>query len=212
METIAAVPEMVPAAKEETALPVSPLAAEPPPCPQPAPIVQPVPTAMDVPAEVKGEEIAITLGDRRYRVRGHQKHTSYAILRVNLLAGRGDGFHVDSLDLYAARQRAAFVQQAAIETVLKEEAIKHDLRHVLRKPEELQDQQIRKALEPKRADVAINDEDCAAALDLLKDPRLLERILEDFERCGIVGEETNNPRNRQTPMNRAIFMRILRNA
>ena len=190
VETIAAMPETEPAAKEETATSILSLAAEPP-CPEPAPNVPLVSTAMDVPAEVKGEEIVITLGDRRYRVRGLRKNTSYAILRVNLLAGRGDGFHVDTLDLYAARQRAAFIKQAAVETGLKEEAIKHDLRHVLRKLEELQDQQIRKALEPKRADIAISDEDRAAALDLLKDSRLLERILEDFERCGMVGEETN---------------------
>jgi len=31
----------------------------------------------------------------------------------------------------------------------------------------------------------------AEALELLKDSRLLERILEDFERCGVVGECTN---------------------
>jgi len=30
-----------------------------------------------------------------------------------------------------------------------------------------------------------------AALELLKDPNLLERILADFESCGVVGEETN---------------------
>ena len=35
------------------------------------------------------------------------------------------------------------------------------------------------------------EEDRTAALDLLRDPRLLDRILEDFERCGMVGEETN---------------------
>ena len=34
-------------------------------------------------------------------------------------------------------------------------------------------------------------EEQAAALELLRDPRLLERVLEDFERCGAVGEETN---------------------
>ena len=28
-------------------------------------------------------------------------------------------------------------------------------------------------------------------MELLRDPRLLERVLEDFERCGAVGEETN---------------------
>jgi len=31
----------------------------------------------------------------------------------------------------------------------------------------------------------------AEALRLLRDPHLLERVLEDFEKCGVVGEETN---------------------
>ena len=34
-------------------------------------------------------------------------------------------------------------------------------------------------------------EEQAAALELLRDPRLLERVLEDFDKCGVVGEETN---------------------
>ena len=54
-------------------------------------------------------------GDRRYRVRGLAKNLSYDVLKVNLMASRGDGFHVDTLDLYAARQRAAFIKQAAME-------------------------------------------------------------------------------------------------
>lgn len=107
------------------------------------------------------------------------------------MAARGDGFHVDTLDLYAARQRAVFLKQAAIEMGLKDNVIKHDLRHVVRKLEELQDRQIQQALEPNKPEVAIGEQDRAAALDLLKDPRLLDRILDDFERCGVVGEETN---------------------
>jgi DNA primase catalytic core len=149
------------------------------------------PAAAGVPVEVNGEEIAITLGDRRYRVRGLSKNPSYSLLRVNLLAARGDGFHVDTLDLYSARQRAVFLKQAAIEMGVKEDAVKHDLRDVLRKLEEIQDQQLHKTLEPKQSAIAMSEQDRAAALELLKDPRLLDRILADFERCGVVGEETN---------------------
>ena len=35
------------------------------------------------------------------------------------------------------------------------------------------------------------EEERAAAMKLLRDPRLLDRILEDFAQCGVVGEETN---------------------
>ena len=158
------------AAKEETVLP---LAAE------------------TLPAEVRGEEIVITLGDRRYRVRGLAKNLSYDLLKINLLASKSEGFHVDTLDLYSARQRAVFVKQAALEMQVKEDVVRHDLGRVLLKLEEMQDEQITKALNPKPVAVAINEEDRAAALELLRDPDLTGRILRDFELCGFVGEETN---------------------
>jgi hypothetical protein len=170
-------PETATAAKEET---VFPLAA-----------VSVTAKEVDVPAEVRGEEIVITLGDRRYRVRGLQKNLSYDLLKINLLASRAEGFHVDTLDLYSARQRAVFVKQAALEMQVKEDVVRHDLGRVLLKLEEMQDEQITKALDPKPAAVAINEEDRAAALELLRDPDLTGRILRDFELCGVVGEETN---------------------
>jgi hypothetical protein len=55
----------------------------------------------------------------------------------------------------------------------------------------MQDAQIKQALAPKDETVAMTDHDQAEALKLLRDPRLLERIVEDFARCGVVGEETN---------------------
>jgi DNA primase len=142
-------------------------------------------------ARVNGDEIVIEQGDRRYRVRGLAKNLSHELLKINLLASKGDGFHVDTLDLYSARQRAVFLKQAAVELAVKEDVVKHDLGRVLRKLEELQEEQIRKALEPKKTEVTMSEEDRAAALDLLRDPHLLDRILEDFARCGVVGEETN---------------------
>ena len=174
-----------PAAKETMNDTVFSLAAEQPPVPTPSPPV------VDVPADVKGEEIVITLGDRRYRIRGLAKNLSYELLKVNLLASRGDGFHVDTLDLYSARQRSVFQKQAAIEMAVKEEIVKRDLGRVLLKLEELQDEQIRKTLEPKQEQITLSEAEKAPALDLLKDHQLLDRILTDFARCGVVGEETN---------------------
>jgi DNA primase len=164
-----------PAAKEET---VSPLAAA----------LEPEPPAA---AETKGGDLAIEFGDRRYRVRGLEKNTSHDLLKINLLASKADAFHVDALDLYSARQRAVFVKQAALEMGVKEDVVKHDLGRLLLRLEELQDRQIRQALEPKRQEPVMGESDRAAALDLLRDPRLLDRILADFARCGVVGEETN---------------------
>jgi hypothetical protein len=149
-----------------------------------------VPVA-DVPCEHQGEDVIFCFADRRYRVRGLAKNTAFDSLKVNLLAGRGDHFHVDTLDLYGARQRAIFLKQASTELGVHEDVLKADLGKVLLKLEQLQDQQIRAALAPKDTTVRLSDEETAAALALLKDPKLLDRILEDFRRCGVVGEETN---------------------
>ncbi|MGB6002053.1 MAG: CHC2 zinc finger domain-containing protein, partial [Thermoanaerobaculia bacterium] len=142
--------------------------------------------------EVRPQEVVLPVGDRRYRVRGLERNLSYDVLKVNLFASRGEGFHVDTLDLYSARHRGQFVKQAAIELGVEPKVVKRDLGRVLLKLEELQDEQIQKALAPKEATpVELSESERREALKLLRDPELLERILADFEACGIVGEETN---------------------
>jgi hypothetical protein len=176
---------------------VFPLAAEAAlPAPSPLQVEHRAEHRIDVPVEVRGEDIFITQGDRRYRVRGLQKNMSHELLKINVLVSgttpRGEpAFHVDTFDLYAARQRSMFTKQAADELGIKEDAIRRDLGHVLMKLEEMQDEQIEQALAPKEEAVTMTAEERAAAMELLRDPRLLERIVEDFARCGVVGEETN---------------------
>ena len=143
------------------------------------------------PAPLAGDEITFDLGERRYRVRGLPKNLSHDALRVNVLAARGSRVFVDTLDLYSARQRAAFVKQAAAEMESQEDTVKRDIGQVLLKLEAAQDEIIKRALEPKADEVKLSDEEQAEALALLRDPKLLDRILADFEACGVVGEHTN---------------------
>ena len=167
----------------------SPLAAEAEPeiaSPTPPPSTPP-----DVPTEIKADEVVITLGERRYRIRGLDKNLAFDVLRVNILAARGDNFYVDTFDLYSAKQRASFIKQAALDLGLEDETIKKDLGKVLLKLEALQEQQIHKTLEPKTKTPSLSDAEHDAALELLRDPLLLERILADFKRAGVVGEEVN---------------------
>jgi hypothetical protein len=56
---------------------------------------------------------------------------------------------------------------------------------------DLQREMLRKTLTPGEEKPLMTDEEEAAALELLRDPRLLDRVLADFEKCGVVGEETN---------------------
>src|ERR1700675_3416655 len=50
---------------------------------------------------------------------------------------------------------------------------------------------LRKTLTPEVEETIMTAEEKTAAMELLCDPRLLKRVLEDFEKCGVVGGETN---------------------
>jgi DNA primase catalytic core len=172
----------------------SPLAAREPSATEPALPASPVPPApaLEITAEVKDQEIVLAFGERRYRVRGLQKNLSYELLKVNLLAAHGERFYVDTLDLYAAKQRASYIAQAAVELLVGEDILKADFGRVLLKLEQLQEEQIRKAVEPKPLDTPqMSEQEREMALALLSSPDLLDRILTDFQACGIVGERTN---------------------
>ena len=196
IEPIEEEPEPAPAASPaeiETDVPL--LAAEPEPVAPQEPKAAPSPT-IDMPVEMRRDDIFLAQSDRRYRVRGLNKNMSYELLKVNVLVSgrtpRGESaFHVDTLDLYSARQRSVFTKQASEELGLKEEVLRRDLGRVLLKLEELQDEQIKAALAPKEEAVTMNEDERAEAMELLRSPHLLERIVEDFARCGMVGEETN---------------------
>jgi hypothetical protein len=124
-------------------------------------------------------------------VRGLAKNLSAEVLKVNVLASKGEAYHVDSFDLYGARARAHYITQAAKELACREDVIKLDLGRILLKLEALQAERIRGALtrEPERPKMTAADE--AEALALLKTPDLLARIVADFDACGLVGEATN---------------------
>ncbi len=161
----------------------------------PAAAVPPI-ARHDIPAEIKDKEIIITLGSRRYRIRGLDKNLSYEQMKINLLVSGpafegGEAVHVDTLDLYQARPRGVFIKQAASELGVKEEVIKRDLGKILLKLEALQEKRIQAAQEPKEKAITLTDDETQSALALLKSPNLLDQILEDFNHCGVVGEATN---------------------
>ncbi|MCH6259251.1 CHC2 zinc finger domain-containing protein [Puniceicoccaceae bacterium K14] len=138
-----------------------------------------------------GEDHEVTIGDRVYRVRGLGRNASLEVLKINLRVMFDGLFHVDNLDLYQAKQRNAFILAAADETTLKVELLKRDLGKVLLALEELQEKRLRDDLEIESSGPKLSEDEKTKALDLLRDPKLLDRILSDFAACGVVGEETN---------------------
>ncbi|MFC6944560.1 toprim domain-containing protein [Paraburkholderia dipogonis] len=174
------------AARSLAAKAVHPTVAAVTPLPAAAEAVVP---SLDVACEVSGAEIVFAFGAVRYRVRGFDaKATATAgALKVNVLASAGELFHVDTFDLYYAKARASYIARAAAELRVKEEAVKADLGRMLLKLEMLQS-----AVEvPVSSAEAMTADEKRAALDLLRTPELLARIVSDFAACGVVGEETN---------------------
>ena len=192
-------PPVVPSSAADAMPKDKPVAEEETP-PLPAAAVPSAPAA-DAPAHVSAREAVLVFGEgndaRRWRVRSLPKNLAVGVLKVNVMVS-ADGvdnsgrFHVDTLDLYAARARAVFIQQAAAELGTADGVLKTDLGRVLLKLEALQDEAIREALAPKEpAAPSMTEADQAEALALLKSPALMTRIVDDFDACGVVGERTN---------------------
>jgi hypothetical protein len=143
-----------------------------------------------------GDEIGVTMNGRVYRVLGLFRNTGAGVMKVNVKVsgrnGRGEEcWHGDTLDMEMARQRAGFVKQTAHELGVKEEHIHSEVGKLWSVLEDLQREHLKKTLEPPREEVTLTTEEEKEALELLRDPKLLERVLTDFDRCGVVGEETN---------------------
>src|SRR5690606_18233889 len=155
-------------------------ASEPPPA-SPSPSATPAGSS---------DEVTFRFGDRRWRVRGLPNKPLPGSLRVNVLCQRESGaFHVDTLELYSARQRAHFTKLASDELGVEERVVKRDLGEVLLKLEEFLEKRQKESERVERRE--LTDAEKIEALELLRDPRLLDRILDDFERAGVVGEATN---------------------
>lgn len=175
--------------------------AAPPEAKAPEPLASPVPDPAPAPPEEEtaDHEVRLRFGDRAWRVRGLDRNTRYDTLRVNLMVRREDaeadprlnGFHLDSIDMYSAKHRAGFVRAAASELAVEETVVSRDLGRVLLRLEELQDEAIQQAMQPVNTPITLDEEERAEALDLLKAPDLLDRIVADYARCGVVGDRTN---------------------
>jgi len=150
------------------------------------------PSTPELPVDIDGNELRLALGDRQYTVRGIEKNPSYDVLKVWIKATHGSFVHIDTVELYAAKQRAAWLRQAGIELGVSEETLRSDLATLLRVVEQRQDALIRAATQPAAvAAPALSAEQHDAGLALLRDPQLIDRIAVDVEATGVVGETSN---------------------
>jgi len=126
-------------------------------------------------------------------VRGWKKNTTPEAMRVNVQVRTSEGgYFVDTLDLYAARARVSFIKQASVELGVGEDVVKRELGAVLLKLEGLQDElmvQARKPATPAAPILSAEEEE--QAMQLLRAPDLMQRIVQDLHALGVVGEDMN---------------------
>ena len=141
--------------------------------------------------ETNGTDLHLNIHSRRYRVRGIQRNLSPHQLKVNVMATRDDLVFMDTFDLCKARARATFVKATATELYVDEQTIKRDVGRLLLEVEQVQHDQMEAATRQKETIVEITSDERRAALTLLRAPNLMQRILEDYDACGLVGEQDN---------------------
>jgi DNA primase catalytic core len=183
--SLCAVPDGDVEAKSALALPEPPAAALPAP-----PEAEPI-------AQADERQVTLTFGERRYRVRGLPTQLT-EVLKVNVLvtmaavsAEPGGALHVDTLDLYQAKQRQVFAKSAAPELKVDEPILQRDLGRLLLKLEQLIEERAKAAESPVAATPAMTVAESQEALTFLRDETLIERIIADVERVGLVGEPSN---------------------
>jgi DNA primase catalytic core len=198
--------EEVQAAAVDGALEASSLAAAPLAAPQALDGVQAQSQGMQALPVDQPDELHIDTGGITWRVRGWKKNTSAEQMKVNLQARRKPepgahenstlgAYFVDTLDLYAARSRGSFLRASSVELGMGEEAVKRELGAVLLKLETLQDELLAQGREQRGNNTArapiLSADDERAALELLRMPNLMQRVVDDLHALGVVGEDMN---------------------
>jgi DNA primase catalytic core len=171
----------------------------------PEPPAAAMPSLPEPEPETQADErqVNLTFGERRYRVRGLPTQLTEA-LKVNVLvtliavsvdpasaAPDGAALHVDTLDLYQAKQRQVFAKSAAAELRVEEHILQRDLGRLLLKLEQIIEERAKAAESPVPAPAAMTAAQTQEALAFLRDENLIERIMADVERVGLVGEPHN---------------------
>jgi DNA primase len=138
--------------------------------------------------KITDNDVRLTLGERQYRIKGLDKNKTPEQLKINLMLRHHDAMHVDAIDLYHAKQRKQFIEQAAAECDVEARVLKSDLGTLLLKLEALQDQE---ATQDKQETIELSQAEKDEAFALLQNPQLLKQVLIDFEHMGVIGEDSN---------------------
>ena len=154
-------------------------APEPPPSPEP---VSTPPSRDEKPAS----GLELVREGVTFQVRVHS--LLLGRLRATVRATKGEAFHVDTIDLYASRSRAEFARRTGKALGVEGDTVEAALLALLVEAEKA-------AAEPKGEDEAqapaMSEAERLEALTFLAREDLLDRVAQDIDALGYVGEETN---------------------
>jgi DNA primase catalytic core len=132
------------------------------------------------------DDFTVACGPRAYRLMGLDK--SSRKLKVTIRVEHAGRLHVDTLDLYSSRSRKILAGDLCRLYEETSETIEADIGKLIKRCESVQ----LKAEESQAdAPVVMSSKDQTAAEVFGRRSDLIEVILSDFEKCGMVGEEPN---------------------
>jgi hypothetical protein len=127
---------------------------------------------------------------RRYRVRVLGEGPAVDRLRVHVRCEGREGFHIDVVDLYSARARASLAHALAEAFGCGVEVTKKELLELIEPCE--QELGRRLAAKKEAAKPRLTAEERELGFRFLRDPKLFERIVRDYETLGVLGEDATN--------------------
>jgi len=149
--------------------------------PVPAP---PAPREEVVP--INEDSFAATFSTRNYQIAGLSRRGGSLHATVKL--DQGGKFHVDTLPLYHANARRVFCQDAGRVFGLPADVVEADLSRVIRICEAYNPAQ---AALPGGAVQRMTAAEKDEAMAFGKSPDLMQRIVADYSKCGLIGEDSN---------------------
>lgn len=130
----------------------------------------------------------VRFGEVTYLLRGVSAAV-VSFLRVPLRVEKAEAFHLDRVDLSAARARKRFAEAAAKKVGIEASRIEEQLVAILALLEERAAAELQEAERPVFAKaVALSDDDRRVALAYLSRPDLLDAVERDLTALGYVGE------------------------
>jgi DNA primase len=138
----------------------------------------------------EGEELLLANAKREYRIRGL---VGYGLDRMRVTVkcskkGSPGLFHLDSLDLYVAKARAHFVEEAAKALSVKPDLLEAEVKSLL-SALEAERLVLRDTTATQKAAYVMTEDEKAEALAALQDPQLIQNLLLSYEALGMIGEE-----------------------